>query len=352
MVSLPRNAEEVVSTEGTALYEQWSKSATNHKALDFSNIGMPLTAPGGANAGDEKHLRQFHQTRIFIENYGEMRHHTEQKQMSSTYLISANLPESFSYGIGSKWSAPLSDFGGSTFNMLMQLGGSVVRQLPIEGLDGVKDASGIHRAAHLLIWGGSEPLEFSLTIPVIDDNYGTKTVNDISTNLVEALEFLGCLCLPGGTNAAGFYTPPPSPLNVNIGITDGFDLNMNSNFARIMVQIGGILLVDRCILKKVSVEYPNTKTLIKHTYPQGIRPGETGTSYLTPLLAKVTITFSTIEAMTSDLYSRMLWLKPQEGAGTLSSDALKPVGNFVRDKIVKPVGNLMGLGGNEGGGEG
>ena len=119
-----------------------------------------------------------------------------------------------------------------------------------------------------------------------------------------------------------------------------------------MVQIGGILLVDRCILKKVTVEYPNTKTLIKHTYPQGIRPGETGTSYLTPLLAKVTITFSTIEAMTSDLYSRMLWLKPQESAGTLSSDAIK----LLNEKVIQPGINLatkaMGIKTSDGGGEG
>lgn len=327
MVSPAKNAESVVTTDGTTLYEQWAKVASNHKALDFSNIGMPLTSLSGADSGAEKHLRQFHQTRIFVENYGHMLHHTKNEQTSSTYIISANLPESFSYGVGSKWSAPLSDFGGSTFNALMQLGGSAARQM---GFD-IKDASGIHRAAHLLIWGGSEPLEFSITIPVIDDNYGTKTKDDISTNLVEALEFLGCLCLPGGTNAAGFYTPPPSPLQANIKFTSNTTLSLNTNFARVMVQIGGILLIDRCILKGIKVDYPNTKTLIKHTYPQSISPGNTGTSYLTPLLAKVTINFSTVEAMTSELYSKMLWLKPQSNAGAMTAD-MSVLGDWIADK--------------------
>jgi hypothetical protein len=183
-----------------------------------------------------------------------------------------------------------------------------------------------------------------LTIPVIDDNYGTKTTTDINTNLVEALEFLSCLCLPGGTNSVDFYRPPPSPLQVSIDVTDNFTLNLNTNFARIMVQIGGILLVDRCILKSVKVNYPNTKTLIKHTYPQSIAPGNTGMSYLTPLLAEVTITFSTIEAMTSNLYSKMLWLKPQDGAGYMHTDIVKKVVNAAKgayNTVSNAVSNVL-----------
>jgi len=333
MVAEAKNASSIVTTGTTPAYEHLAKKASVHKALDFSNIGMPLTTLKGANSGDERHLRQFHQTRIFIEDYSGMLHHGE-KQKSSTYLISANLPQSFQYGVGSKWSAPLSDFGGASFNALMQFGGSAFRQM---GFD-VNNASGIHRAAHLLIWGGSEPLEFTLKIPVIDDNYGTKSVDDISTNLVEALEFLGCLCLPNGTNAAGFYSPPPSPLQANIKITDKTTIKLNTNFARIMVQIGGILLIDRCIIKKVAVEYPDTKTLIKHTYSEAIAPGQTGMSYLTPLLANVTITISTIEAMTSNLYSKMLWLQPQKSAGAMNAD-LSVVGNWVRDKYNSIMGN-------------
>ena len=56
--------------------------------------------------------------------------------------------------------------------------------------------------------------------------------------------------------------------------------------------------------------------------------------------------------MTSDLYSRMLWLKPQESAGTLSSDAIK----LLNEKVIQPGINLatkaMGIKTSDGGGEG
>ena len=56
------------------------------------------------------------------------------------------------------------------------------------------------------------------------------------------------------------------------------------------------------LIEKVSVNYPNTKTLIKHTYRTSDNLGTGGIEYLTPLLAKVTLEISTIEAMTASTY--------------------------------------------------
>lgn len=316
MVSKPKNAEGIVTTEGTTIYEHWSKSATNHKALDFSNIGMPITTESNAATGEEKHLRQFHQMRIFVENFGNMFHHGDAQKISSTYIISSNLPQTISYTLNSVWQPPLGSIGGSTFNMLMQFGSQLAKDKGwIEN-----GASGVHRANTLLVWGGSKPLELQLKIPVIDDNYGTSSSGGISANLVEALEFLGSLCLPTRANGAGFYEPPPSPLQGEIKWGDAWSVNLKTNYARIMIQLGGILLLDNCIIKGISVNYPNTKTQIKHTYPQSIVPGMTGSSYLTPMLAEVTINVTTVEAVTADNYSKMLWLQKQDEMGNFTAD--------------------------------
>ena len=310
------NSKPVVTTEGTPVYETLAKKASLHKALDFSNIGMPITTLSGANSGNERHLRQFHQTRIFVEGFSGMNHHGKAEGQPATYLISANLPQSLSYGLSSTWQAPLSGMGNSTTNAIMQFGSQLVKDHGAQ----IASASGIHRATTFLIWGGAKPLEMTIKIPVIDDNYGTKTVDDISTNLAEALEFLSCLCLPAeGNTGANFYTPPPSPLNFSVGWGDK-SLNLHLRYARIMVQLGGILLIDNCIIKSINVSYPNTKTLIKHTYPQSISPGSTGMTYLTPLLAEVSITLSTIEAVTANAYSKMLWLKPQNDMSNVKID--------------------------------
>ena len=84
-----------------------------------------------------------------------------------------------------------------------------------------------------------------------------------------------------------------------------------------MVQLGGIMLIDRCIITGVDVNYPNTKTLIKHNY-RSYLTGASEQTYLAPLLAEVTIHVETIEAMTAHTYSNMLWLKQQAGTGNMS----------------------------------
>ena len=71
-----------------------------------------------------------------------------------------------------------------------------------------------------------------------------------------------------------------------------------------------MLLVDNCIIEGINVSYPNTKTMIRHYYDKSMgQIGRSGTDYLVPLLATLTINITTVEAMTADYYSNMLWLK-------------------------------------------
>lgn len=308
-----------------------------HKSFDLSNVGMYPD-----EVSSDKILRQFHQTRIFIQDFGGMLHHGQINSAGNTqtYLISANLPESLGYSFGAKWEAPLASFGGSLFNAIMQFGG---KKIPGIGQD---LPSGINRAATMLIWGGSQPLSLSLNIPVIDDGYTLeKDRTGINTNLVEGLEFLGSLTLPRKQSALGFYTPPPSPLNYTLRY--GKDRNSYVNFAptggRIMIQLGGILLIDNCVIKNIQVDYPNTKGMIRHDYSQtGQTIGTSGSTYLTPLLANIRIDITTVEALTSDTYSNMLWLKSQSGEGKGYTDASSVVEGA--KNFVKSAGNIL-LGG-------
>lgn len=323
-------------------------SVNYHKSLDFSNVGSYkdkslLKKFFGPLIGDDMDamaFRQFHQTRIYIKSNGTFRgmfRHTKQ-QKESTFLISANLPTSVNYRIGSDWTSPLSGLGGPML--------STMANLLKSGLSNTEYQEYIpesiyNRFQTVQMWNGSRPLTMSITIPVIDDgsfkgDYTGKQ-NGVRTNFSEALEFLGTLCLPNKVSRSGeatgaddtasnlgFYTPPPSPIEVtafwnkqdekgNWSPTGEYTFR-NTNNARILIQLGGMLLIDRCIITGINVNYNNTKALIRHSYSAAENGGKR-LDYLTPMIAEVTITFSTIEAITAEDYSRMLWLRTQKDMG-------------------------------------
>lgn len=293
-----------------------------HKSLDFSNVGMPTSFNGNNDAA--KRLRQFHQTRLYIMDYdGILGHGKELNAKNKTYLISANLPESFSYEIGSEWKQPFQQFSSDSINGLIQLGGKDAINTFTKSNIGDELQSTVNRVSTIMAWNGSKPLSLSLEIPVIDDGHPNESVTGVGlrTNLVESLEFLGSLCLPkGGVGHLGFYQPPPSPYDFTLTNDKNETIysSKSNNHARIMLQLGGMLLVDNVIVTKVRVNYPNTKTMIRHWYSNSMQVGESGISYLTPLLAKVTIDVTTSEALTKQTYSNMLWLKQQEDQGSFS----------------------------------
>lgn len=325
------------------LYQVVRDNKALHKSFDFSNVGLT----SGYNNGN-KNLRQFHQTRIFISDFGSMLSHGNRNgNTSNTYLLSANLPESFTYNVGSSWSQPLGIFGGnSQTNMLMQTLGDEFSSI-VPNANAADFKSGTNRLTTLQVWDKSEPLKLSLKIPVLDDGHSSAaTQTGVNTNLVEALEFLGSLALPQESGKLGFYAPPPSPLTGSIKVWKNKTLDLSATYAHIVVQIGGILLIDRCIIEKITVEYPNTKTMIRHNYYQG-QVGDYGNDYLTPLLAIVTINLSTVEALTANTYSRMLWLNSQQGQGNIADIDLYGTMKSVAGKVSNAVKELVNFDDND-----
>ncbi len=328
--------------------EQNSNRAHLHKSFDFSNVALFATngdASGsnnlvktGFNPNDNSSFRRFHQMTLYIQVPVTNSHVTATRTGYETIIITSNLPESVSYDIGSDWAAPL-NFGDATTNLLMQMVGSKL------GLN-----SGVSRVTTMRIWSGTKPLSLNLKIPVIDDGG-----SDTRTNLVEALEVIGSLALPRA-GGAGFYTPPPSPLRASLSYATGINSETGRpegkgsiNFAaggaygRIMLQLGGILLVDNCIIEGFSVNYPNTKAMIRHDYSGLEDFGTTGRYYLHPLLAEVTLKISTIEALTADFYSRMLWARDQKNAGAASVDLSTGIAGYVTGGIMQGFSNIKSL---------
>lgn len=316
------------------IYSSISSNSEVHKSFDFSNVAI-FADNSGHIGTDDADYRHFHQMRIYIQIPEYLRKTNMELSNTSTLLLTSNLPESISYSLGSNWEKPLS-FGSAATNLLMQLGGSAM------GLGG----SGVPRAASLRIWSGSEPLSLQLKIPVIDDG---KTGSN--TNLMEALEILGMLVLP--TLNGSFYTPPPSPLNATITFAkDPIDhsqkgsINLNTGkVGRIMVQLGGILLIDNCVIESVSVNYPNTKAMIMHDYAglTDVNYGNTGSKFLHPLLAEISLKISTIETTTANTYAKMLWAKPQGGSGKYNFDASNGVLGVLTGTMYAGVKNTIDM---------
>ncbi|MBR2239987.1 MAG: hypothetical protein IKO49_02020 [Bacilli bacterium] len=279
-------------------------NTSHHKSFDLSDVAIN-------GAGKDGNFRQFHQTRIFVNKFSGMLNHGEE-QGDGTYLITANLPDQVQYGIGSQWEAPLSGFGSpGIWNAILQMASG-------SGLLGKYSqdlSSGINRLTSVKVWSGTNPFKLTITIPVLDDSYYCGCTDRYkTTNLTECLEFLGSLCLPKTSGKYGFYVPPPSPLQYTFTWGEGKSVNFNPTQGYITLQLGGMFMLDNCILEQVNVTYPNTKALIR-------KYANSGSSRLVPLLANVTLTFSTIEALTSKTYSKMLWLLNQKNMGNFSTDA-------------------------------
>ncbi len=322
-----------------SIYNQVSSNKELHKSFDFSNIGI-YNDNSDFVTGDDSNFRHFHQMRLYIQipSYFKKAEPTVLAN-TDTILLTANLPESISYTLGSQWQAPL-NFGNGVTNLLMQMGGKDL------GLG----ASGVPRATSLKIWNGSDPLSLNLKIPVIDDGQ-----DESKTNLMEALEILGMLALPT-LDGGSFYVPPPSPLNATITYAKDIataagksnnvgTLNLNNGkVGRILLQLGGVLLVDNCVIESITVTYPNTKAMIRHDYSGlNVNYGKTGAMFLHPLLAEISLKIGTIESTTANTYAKMLWGKPQGNQGKLSFNASKGVLGVITGGIYSGVKNTIDM---------
>lgn len=304
------------------------------RTLDFSSLAMYGKDKDGKSIynGENTQMRRWHQMTLYIQGTP-----MYNGQDVSNYIISSNLPESVSYTLQSTYDSPLSKFKGTG-----------LANLAAQAISGGQ-GSGALRASTIKLWNGSNPMQLKLSIPVLDDGWSenNKNGNGFSTDFVESLEVLGSFCLPrfgkkqeGDTNtlqkaiSAFSYQAPPNPLAVSIKYkkkdehgeyTVDDETNLTNTRGKIMCQLGGILLVDNCVLTSMSVEYPNTKAMIKHEYTNGkINNGEKentsiGTvSYLTPMIAKLNLTLEVPIALTAEDYSDMLWLKRQNRSTSFS----------------------------------
>ncbi len=306
-----------------------NKNRQKFRALDFSSLAMV-----GENAnGENVQMRRWHQMTLYIQG-APIYNGTD----IGNYIISSNLPETVSYTLQSTYDNPLSSFKGTG-----------LANLAAQSVSGGQ-GSGALRASTIKLWNGSNPMQLKLSIPVLDDGWSENNANGngFSTDFVESLEILGSFCLPrfskkeeNGANglqkaiSSFSYQAPPNPLAVSISYTDENGKPVSSTIAsgrgKIMCQLGGILLVDNCILTSMSVEYPNTKAMIKHNYTNGkINKSENNTNigtvnYLTPMIAKLNLTLEVPVALTAEDYSDMLWLKQQKDSTRFNQNVGKTV---------------------------
>jgi len=344
-------------------------------------------------------FRQFHQTRIYVSGFDGMNRHTvpgeNQTYVISANLpelVNYRIGSEWNAPLQGMGSSLGSALLGLAKSGLLQADNSLVKNIGSYMPDSM-----FNRAQTIQLWNGSKPLTMSITIPVIDDgSYGKITQIGRNTNFSEALEFLGSLCLPryikegeggetdSGVQRWGFYKPPPSPLKISLkgygyiekegevlGIketnytrknyakqqteviggyssaitakkSDVGKLNTNKKvegnftqtYGRIMIQLGGMLLIDNCIITGIDVRYTNTKSLIRHHY-DAEQNHNTELDYLTPIIAELTINFSTVEAITSNIYSKMLWgvRQPDMGTGSVNLGSAQQLVEKIRDYL-------------------
>lgn len=245
-------------------------------------------------------LKQFHLLTFVFRNT---------KNANIGRLITSSLPEQLAYKIGGKWEKPIKLTGGSLINAVVQnvTGGKFSTTFAVDTTQ---------------VWMGTEPLEMVFKIPIFDDS-GTNS----GINYQEALDCFSEAILPE-LNSAGSYSNIPGPNILDIlggtmgdknvwlqnqtkNVFDTFSDFIGDNKARrwdrITVQVGGILLMDWCIIKDIKVTFPNTKAMVLHDWTHiqsDLRSGQ-----LHPLLAQIEVTVATAKGITRSNFKRMLQLQ-------------------------------------------
>lgn len=231
------------------------------------------------------------------------------------YVITAQLPNSFSYNIGGNWSTPFKSV------------------LDFSGLNGLTSTltsgqnSALFGLATMSVWESPNPLQIQLTLQCIDD-IGDGT----GQNTLEAIDILSRWALPYTVNKWGMYSGLPGPSVPPISITyneyatdekgEAYVTGKNTktlaignlkNSTRLSVLVGGMLFMDNCILTDINVNYPNTKAQYLHdystaTFTRGSKTSDAGIRLL-PVRCDITLTFKTIMGLTQTNFKNMLALR-------------------------------------------
>lgn len=231
------------------------------------------------------------------------------------YVITAQLPNSFSYNIGGNWSTPFKSV------------------LDFSGLNGLTSTltsgqnSALFGLATMSVWESPNPLQIQLTLQCIDD-IGDGT----GQNTLEAIDILSRWALPYTVNKWGMYSGLPGPSVPPISVTyneyatnekgETYVSGKNTkslvvgnlkNSTRLSVLVGGMLFMDNCILTDINVNYPNTKAQYLHdysraTFTRGSTTSDAGIRLL-PVRCDITLTFKTIMGLTQTNFKNMLALR-------------------------------------------
>jgi hypothetical protein len=244
-------------------------------------------------------------------------------------ILTMALPNKVKYSFGGRWQNQFASLSGGSEALV----GGLAQSLTNGSFNGAFDISTASA------WVGAQELSMILSFPVFDD---VETNSGI--NYQEALALLAEATLPSVSSLTGAYTKLPGPTVFNqlttnnqggeankiakaakeavqtidgwFGnalsgafewIAEGADLQPNP-WQRITLQLGGVLLLDWCIIKRVSVEFPNTKHQVLHSWPEG----SVRHQHLQPLLANIEVEIATAQGLTVDKFKDMLQLSEGE----------------------------------------
>lgn len=258
-------------------------------------------------------------------------------------IVASMLPESFTYSIGGKYGNPI-NFGKtdlvSAFFQEMSKGNLSLQ-------------FGVNTAQ---VWNSTQPMDIVFRIPVFDDS-GTKT----HVNYQEAIDLLSEAILPSiGEDGQYESTPGPSIItalewNATHGKhtrasslmsslqskgADKIQANLGGeqkHWDRISVQVGGMLLLDWCIIKNLKVTFPNTKAMVLHNYRTNdgasMHKDYNYYAHLQPLQAELEVTVSTVMGITRMTFKDMLYLTESHKEAQTQTDkdtAATDIGNAER----------------------
>lgn len=276
-------------------------------------------------------MKQFHALTFYFRN---------SRDSSKGAIITSTLPESFTYSIGGVYSNPIALGGGDFANAIVS-----AFTANTKGLSFNVDTS--------LIWQSPKRMDIVFKIPVFDDS-GSGT----NINYQEAIELFSEAILPQ-VGQDGLYSSIPGP-NIIKALTyratnesggkatyasgfvndavessqwkrdeNGKKTNEKTKLAqlinsedqlwdRICVQVGGLLLLDWCIIKDLKVTFPNTKAQVLHDFRQrnastkkaintSLENGTRFKAHLQPIQAELEVTVSTVMGMTRATFRDMLY---------------------------------------------
>jgi len=257
----------------------------------------------------ESKLKQFHALTFYFRNT---------KQQNGA-IITSMLPESFTYAIGGVYNNPIKLIGNDIVNVIAQ-----------NFTNG--NASTSFNLDTALVWQSPKRMDLVFKIPVFDDSASGSNIN-----YQEAIDLFGEAILPEIAKNGTYESIPGPNISTTIRyrarngkaitmsgwgqkITDvtskGFQTVFNGQereWDRISVQVGGLLLLDWCVIKDLKVTFPNTKAMVLHDFrgTHSAQIDDTGREtyqvHLQPIQAELEVTVSTVMGITRATFKDMLY---------------------------------------------